>query len=224
MKPLIELKGVTFGYSQRTVLTDVDFTLAKGQRIGLIGPNGSGKTTLLRIMMGLLRPDEGDVRIFGKPRRTEKDFREVRRRVGLLFQDADDQLFCPTVKEDIAFGPLNLGRHPDEAQEIVGRVCSQLGLEGFEDRITYRLSGGEKKLVSLGTLLAMEPEILLLDEPTASVDLETTRRIADILNASSLSYVLVSHDRRFLVKTTHCMLYLKDGLLTPVTGWSPQKD
>ena len=224
MKPLIELDGITFGYSQRTILKDVRFTLGQGQRIGLIGPNGSGKTTLLRIMMGLLEPDEGAVRVFGKPRRTEKEFREVRKRVGLLFQDADDQLFCPTVKEDIAFGPLNLGKTPEEAEEIVRRICSQLGLEGFEDRVTYRLSGGEKKLVSLGTLLAMEPKILLLDEPTASVDLETTQRIAEILTTSSLSYVLVSHDRRFLVKTTDSMLYLKNGVLTPVTGWSPQKD
>ena len=133
---MIELKGVTFGYSQRTVLKDVDFTLAEGQRIGLIGPNGSGKTTLLRIMMGLLRPDEGDVRIFGVPRCTEKDFREVRRRVGLLFQDADDQLFCPTVKEDIAFGLkqlIVLTLIPDEGG-VIEKIEEKLHtIEGVDD-------------------------------------------------------------------------------------------
>jgi len=217
----MELDRVSFGYPGKRVFRDVCFTLREGERVGLIGPNGSGKTTLLKIMMGLLRPAAGEVRVFGKPRRAEKDFREVRRRVGLLFQDADDQLFCPTVWEDIAFGPLNLGKTHEEAGRIVERVCSQLGLEGFEDRVTYRLSGGEKKLVCLGTLLAMEPDILLLDEPTASVDVETTARIADILNRSDLSYLIVSHDRRFLVKTTRSMFHLKKGVLAPVTGWSP---
>jgi len=217
----MELSGITFGYPGKRIFQDVHFSLDAGQRIGLIGPNGSGKTTLLKIMMGLLKPGAGEVRFCGKPRRSEKDFREVRRRIGLLFQDADDQLFCPTVREDIAFGPLNLGKTHVEADRIVERVCSLLGLEGFEDRVTYRLSGGEKKLVCLGTLLAMEPDVLLLDEPTASVDVETTARIAEILNRSSLSYLIVSHDRRFLVKTTRSMFHLKNGLLTPVTGWSP---
>jgi cobalt/nickel transport system ATP-binding protein len=222
--PLIELSGITFGYPGKEIFQGLNFSLNPGDRIGLIGPNGSGKTTLLRVVMGLLKPAAGEVRIFGKPRRGEKAFREVRKRISLLFQDADDQLFCPTVREDIAFGPLNLGKSPEEANRIVERVCSQLGLEGFEDRVTYRLSGGEKKLVCLGTLLAMEPEVLLLDEPTASVDVETTNRIAEILNKSDLSCLLVSHDRRFLVKTTRSMLHLKAGVLTPVTGWAPEKE
>jgi len=221
MAPLIELSGITFGYPGKRVFRDVHFALEAGDRVGLIGPNGSGKTTLLKIIMGLLRPGAGQVRIFGKPRGSEKDFREVRRRIGLLFQDADDQLFCPTVRDDIAFGPLNLGKTHAEANGIVERVCALLGLEGFEGRVTYRLSGGEKKLVCLGTLLAMEPDVLLLDEPTASVDVETTARIAGILNRSSCSYLIVSHDRRFLVKTTRTMFHLKDGVLAPVTGWSP---
>ena len=221
MTPLVELAGITFGYPGKRVFQDLDFALEPGSRVGLIGPNGSGKTTLLRLMMGLLKPAAGEVRIFGAPRRTEKDYREVRRRIGLLFQDADDQLFCPTVREDIAFGPLNLGRTIAEADRVVERVLGMLGLEGFEDRVTYRLSGGEKKLVCLGTLLAMEPDVLLLDEPTASVDLETTARIAEILNRSSCSYLIVSHDRRFLVKTTRTMFHLKDGVLAPVAGWSP---
>ncbi len=224
MAPLIELSGITFGYPGKEIFQGLNFSLNPGDRIGLIGPNGSGKTTLLRVVMGLLKPAAGEVRIFGKPRSGEKAFREVRKRISLLFQDADDQLFCPTVREDIAFGPLNLGKSPEAANRIVERVCSQLGLEGFEDRVTYRLSGGEKKLVCLGTLLAMEPEVLLLDEPTASVDVETTNRIAKILNKSDLSYLLVSHDRRFLVKTTRSMLHLKAGVLTPVTGWAPEKE
>ncbi len=214
---LIELKGVTFGYSHKKIFEDLHFSFELGQRIGLRGSNGSGKTTLFHIIMGLLRPEKGDVNIFDRLRQTEKDYREVRKRIGLLFQDADDQLFCPTVKEDIAFGPLNLGKRPGEAQEIVEKTLSLLGLEGFENRVTYRLSGGEKKLVSLGTLLAMDPEILLLDEPTANLDEETTERIIHILEACSFSYIIISHDQSFLDRAVSKQYFLNNGQFSCTT-------
>jgi cobalt/nickel transport system ATP-binding protein len=166
--------------------------------------------------MGLLTPESGEVEIFGKARARESDFTEIRGRVGFLFQDADDQLFCPTVLDDVAFGPLNLGRSPEEARRIVSATLAALKLDGFEDRITYQLSGGEKRLVSLATVLAMEPEILILDEPTSGLDEETTQRIAEILAKSDLTYIVISHDMEFVRRTTNRVLSLKGGRLSPV--------
>ena len=130
--------------------------------MGLTGPNGSGKSTLLKLIVGLVRATAGRVEVFGRFRTCERDFHEVRGRVGLLFQDSDDQLFCPTVAEDVAFGPLNLGQSRDAARRIVTETLDALGLADYQDRITYQLSGGEKRLVALAAVLAMQPEVLLL--------------------------------------------------------------
>ncbi len=211
---VIELNRISFRYpSGRQVFAELDFILSKGERVGITGPNGSGKTTLLHIIMGLLKPDMGEVKIFGKPRRTEEEFKEVRLKIGLLFQDPDDQLFCPTVVEDVAFGPLNLRKTQEEAHRIAQRTLKELGLEGFEERITYTLSGGEKRLASLATVLAMEPKVLLLDEPTAGLDEETTERIIEVLTLSDLSYIVVTHDMEVLKRTTDCIYRLNDGKL-----------
>jgi cobalt/nickel transport system ATP-binding protein len=161
-----------------------------------------------------LKPSSGRVEIFGSPAREERDFRSVRQRVGLLFQDADDQLFSPTVLEDVAFGPLNIGKSQDEAMAIAQRTLHSLGLDGFEERITYKLSGGEKRLVSLATVLAMEPEVLLLDEPTTGLDETTERRLVDILQDLDLSFILVSHSIDFLVKTTEFISYIAGGKIS----------
>jgi cobalt/nickel transport system ATP-binding protein len=151
---LIDLEEVRFGYDpSRPVLKDLRFSLGKGERTALVGANGSGKSTLFLLIMGFLRPQSGRVRIFGEYREGERDFVEVRRRVGLLFQDSDDQLFSPTVAEDIAFGPFNLGKKREEVRRIVERTLAMVGLEGYEDRITYKLSGGEKRLAALATVL-----------------------------------------------------------------------
>jgi cobalt/nickel transport system ATP-binding protein len=197
---LINIEAVSYNYpGGPPVLNKLDFQFYQGNRLGLIAPNGSGKTTLLHIIMGLLKPRSGRVEIFGKPVREEKDFAEVRQRIGLLFQDADDQLFNPTVLEDVAFGPLNLGRSKDDAVKIARNTLSFLGLVGFEDRITFKLSGGEKRLVSLATVLAMEPEILLLDEPINGLDVKTKSKLMEILSNLDLSYILISHDFDFLL-------------------------
>ena len=196
---LIELEQVGFAYVPlRPVLRDLDFVLEKGERVSLLGANGSGKTTLFHLIMGLLMPDSGSLRVFGEERRERKDFDEVRRRIGLLFQDSDDQLFSPTVAEDIAFGPFNLGKSREDVLRIVKETLAVLGLEGFEDRVTYKLSGGEKRLVALGTVLAMRPEVLLLDEPVIGLDEEHRNRFVNILKESNLSYIVISHDHDFL--------------------------
>ncbi len=200
---LIQLKGIGFSYGDgRAVLNGLDFTLLKGQRVGLIGYNGSGKTTFLHILMGLLKPSAGDVCLFGKTVSKEKDFVEARRRIGFVFQNADDQLFSPTVIEDVAFGPLNQGKTPSEARRLAVETLDKLNLKGFEDRLTHRLSGGEKKLVSLATVLACKPELLLLDEPTTGLDIGTCGRIIEVLNELPITYLIVSHEYDFLVKTT----------------------
>jgi cobalt/nickel transport system ATP-binding protein len=138
---------------------------------------------------------------------------EVRRRIGLLFQDSDDQLFSPTVLEDVAFGPLNIGKSKEEAVDISRRTLNQLGLEGFEERVTFKLSGGEKRLVALATVLAMEPEALLLDEPTSGLDEKTKERLQEVLLSLDLSYILISHEFDFMADMVTAYQTLRDGRL-----------
>ena len=209
---LISLKNISFHYEPtRVVLDGLNFKLERDQRVHLAGANGSGKTTVLHLMVGLLHPVEGEVVVLGKTRRREADFHEVRGRVGLVFQDADDQLFCPTVQEDVAFGPLNLGKSRPETQEIVARTLDSLGLAGYEERITHKLSGGEKRLVSLACVLAMQPQVLLLDEPTAGLDAKITEKIIGILNDLSLPMILVSHDGDFVRSVANRTVTLWNG-------------
>lgn len=198
-EPLIRLEEINFSYGpDHPVFTGLNLELRPGERLGLVGPNGSGKTTLLHLIVGLLRPSAGTVWAFGRPRRREADFREVRTRAGLVFQNSDDQLFCPTVLEDVAFGTLNLGRSAFEAGRIAAQTLEAVGLAGMENRITYRLSGGEKRLVALATVLAMEPEVLLLDEPTNGLDDSSTERITRVLAGLPQAMIVVSHQRDFL--------------------------
>ena len=201
--PLICLKDISFHYpGGNQIFEDLNLDFYNGERLGLLAPNGSGKTTLFHIIMGLLKPDAGAVEIFGKSMMSEKDFEGIRLRIGLLFQDADDQLFSPTVLEDVAFGPLNLGKTKEEAIEISIETLKFLGMENFENRITFKLSGGEKRLVSLATVLAMEPEILLLDEPTTGLDMKTRSILMSVLQNLDMSYILISHEFDFLEPTT----------------------
>ncbi len=208
---MIQLRNIQFGYGSRLIFDDLNLKIENGERIGLLGSNGCGKTTLCHIIMGLLPPKSGDVEILGKKRTKESDFSEIRGRIGFLFQDSDDQLFCPTVIEDVAFGPLNMGQSPEEAKRTVARTLASLKLSGFEDRITYKLSGGEKRLVSLATVLAMNPEFLILDEPTSGLDEKTTERLIETLKESGLGYMIISHDRDFIKRTVTKLIQMKDG-------------
>lgn len=214
MDSLLDLTDIHFAYPGQTpVLRGASLTLRAGDRVALTGPNGCGKSTLLRIALGLIRPARGTVRAFGALREREADFHEVRRRIGLVFQDPDDQLFSPTVAEDIAFGPLNLGKSRTEAMRLVDRVLDQLALGHLRDRVTHHLSGGEKRLVTLATVLVMDPEILMLDEPTNALDTENEDRLLSILQALPQAIVLVSHDRDFRAAVTRSELRLTDGRL-----------
>ncbi|RRJ83026.1 energy-coupling factor ABC transporter ATP-binding protein [Aestuariirhabdus litorea] len=193
-EPLIQLRELSFGFGERAVLERVDFSLSAGERVALVGDNGAGKTTLLQLMVGLHRPSGGEIIAFGRPRVRESDFREVRALAGLLFQDSDDQLFCPTVLEDVTFGPLNLGHNPQQAIAIARRTLETLGLAGLADRITHKLSGGEKRMVALAGVLAMEPRVLLMDEPTNGLDSKAQERLLEHLENLPLAMLFVSHD------------------------------
>jgi cobalt/nickel transport system ATP-binding protein len=212
---MIRLRNIRFKYGSRYVLDGLDLDIEPGDHVGLLGSNGSGKTTLCHVIMGLLLPESGDVEIFGKKRVREADFEDIRGRIGFLFQDSDDQLFCPTVMEDVAFGPLNLGETPEQARATVSQTLKSLRLGGFEDRITYKLSGGEKRLVSMATVLAMKPEFLILDEPTTGLDEKTSEHLISILLESDLSYMIISHDRDFIKRTATKLLEIKDGQIRP---------
>ena len=212
---LIELRELHFKYpgAQGETLRGLDFALMPGDSVALLGPNGSGKSTLLKLIVGLLRPNAGQVLAFGKERLHERDFFEVRARAGLLFQDPDDQLFCSTVSDDVAFGPFNLGKNRHEVASIVEASLAKVGLEGYGERTTYRLSGGEKRLVSLACVLAMEPDVLLLDEPSAGLDEKNAGKLKSCLIASGKTLLIASHDKEFLSGLTQKSVTLSDGVL-----------
>jgi cobalt/nickel transport system ATP-binding protein len=157
------------------------------------------------------------VRAFGAERRSERDFRAVRSRAAYLFQDPDDQLFCPTVLEDVAFGPLNLGRPEAQAYDEARATLAGLGLGPLAERITYRLSGGEKRLVSLAAVLVMRPELLLLDEPTNALDETHLALLTGILERLDAAMLIVSHDRPFVERLATRVLVLRDGRRRPAT-------
>jgi cobalt/nickel transport system ATP-binding protein len=214
MDKLIDLQNIHFAYpNQAPVLNGISFSLEAGEKIAINGPNGAGKSTLFHIMVGLNKPSAGHVHAFGQLREKEADFKEVRRRIGLVFQDPDDQLFCPTVAEDIAFGVLNLGLTIDDALLVVEQTLRELHLEHLRDRATHNLSGGEKRLVSLACVLAMKPDVLLLDEPTNALDEKTQERLVEILNALPQAMVIISHDAHFRRKITKRYLTMENGLL-----------
>lgn len=208
----MEFRDVGFSYvADRPVLEAVDFRMSAAERVALLGANGSGKTTFLHLIVGLLRPTAGRFEAFGRERRTEADFHEVRQRAGLLFQDPDDQLFCPTVGEDVAFGPLNLEVPREQVRARVAETLASLGLAGYEQRITHNLSWGEKRLVSLAAVLAMRPEVLLLDEPGANLDGRAARRLAEILADRTEGMILVSHDLAMAKKLCTRAVVLGEG-------------
>ena len=211
--PLAAVEDIHFTYpgSAAPVLRGASLALRPGRRIGLLGHNGSGKSTLLHLLMGLLRPQSGRVLHRGAPLAREADFAPLRREVGFLFQNSDDQLFCPTVLEDVAFGPLNHGASPAEARGVAEATLERLGFAGFGGRVTHRLSGGEKKMIALAAVLAMQPQALLLDEPTNDLDPRTRDRLIAILAAHSPTHLIISHDWDFLAQTCDSFLSVQDG-------------
>ena len=211
---LVSLKNISFAYPNGpTLLDQLNFDLYSGEQVGIIGPNGSGKTTLAHIIMGLIKPLSGQIEIFGQEINGEKDFQKIRPRIGFVFQNADDQLIYPTVLEDVAFGPLNLGYSPDKAKELARATLARLGLSAFEQRLTHHLSGGEKKLVSIATVLVMQPEALIFDEPTTALDEQTRQKLIQIIQELDIAQIIISHDYDFLAQTTKKQYLMSKGRL-----------
>ncbi|WP_319544103.1 ABC transporter ATP-binding protein [uncultured Pseudodesulfovibrio sp.] len=213
---IIELKDVSYAFPNRdNALNKLNFHLHHGEKLGLFGPNGAGKTTMLHILMGLITPDQGTVELFGVPMTQHKIFDAARLKIGFLFQHSDDQLFCPTVLDDVAFGPLNQGLSKEAAAARAREALAIVGLSEFEDRIPHRMSGGEKKLVALATILAMRPEVLVLDEPTTGLSPEAKERLIQILQGLDMARLVVSHDPDFLAATTDRLIAMRDGRIRP---------
>ncbi|MBM4216192.1 MAG: ABC transporter ATP-binding protein [Gammaproteobacteria bacterium] len=194
MSTLLSFKNVIVRRGARTVLHGIDLDVSLGERVVVRGSIGAGKTTLLLAALGLIEHDSGEISLVNERCRRDAEFSKFRGEIGLLFQDPDDQLIGPTVLEDIEFGPLNLGWSAERAHEAADVALAQVGLDELAERPVHELSGGEKRLVALAGLLAMSPKLLLLDEPTASLDESTARRLLDILRSSSLSMLIASHD------------------------------
>ena len=213
-EPLFLLEAIEAGYGDAPpVLRGLDLEVRAGERLAITGPNGAGKSTLLQLMVGLVRPRAGRIWAFGRARTRERDFHEVRLRAGLLFQQADDQLFSPTVFDDVAFGPLNQGKTAEQVRGIVTETLTDLGLDGYEAHLTHKLSGGEKRLVSLATVLAMRPDALLLDEPLTALDQATEAHLVEVLRRVPQALVVVTHDTGLIETLGLRRLEMREGRL-----------
>jgi cobalt/nickel transport system ATP-binding protein len=209
--PVIAVNGLVFDYPDgRRALDGVDLHIHPGEQVALLGPNGAGKTTLALHLNGILLPRSGTVEVAGIPVAKEH-FVEVRRRVGLVFQDPDDQVFMPTVREDVAFGPANLGLRGAELDARVEAALRAVGMEERRDRVPHHLSFGERRLVSIATVLAMEPEILVLDEPSANLDPMGRRELAEVLTRLGLTMLMVTHDLPYALSLCRRAVVMNQG-------------
>ena len=199
MAEIIKIKNLSFRYPDgQQALTEVSLTVYQGETIALIGPNGAGKSTLFLHLNGILRSN-GRVEVFGGPI-SDDNLREVRRKVGLVFQNPDDQLFSPTVFDDVAFGPINLGYSVAEVHRSVAKALRWVRMEGYEKRSPHHLSLGEKKRIAIATVLSMAPEILVIDEPTSNLDPRSKWHLITLLKKLPMTRIIASHDLE-LVRT-----------------------
>jgi cobalt/nickel transport system ATP-binding protein len=213
---LLEAHALTHIYPGNVrALDQIDLRIERGQRLVILGPNGSGKTTIFLHLNGTLRPQSGEVRLDGQSMRYDKaSLIAWRRRVGLVLQNADDQLFAPTVAEDVSFGPLNLGLGEDETRERVATALQALHIANLADRATHMLSSGQKKRVAIAGLVAMQPEILLLDEPTAGLDCQGTESLLGVLEElerNGTTLVFSTHDVEFAYRFANEVALFHDG-------------
>ena len=218
MAGILEARNVRYSYSDGPeALRGLSTIVEEGKKIALVGPNGAGKSTLMLMFNGILRPTSGDVYFKGQPLKYDSSsLRDVRRKVGLVFQNPDDQLFAPTVYQDVAFGPVNLGYPKEKVNRYVNYALSYVGLSGFESRPPHHLSGGEKKRVAIAGVLAMEPEVMILDEPTSNLDPAGSEEIMDMLdelNSSGKTMIISTHDVELAYRWADEVLLMEDGKL-----------
>lgn len=207
----IELKEVSFSYPDgHKALEDISFLLKHGEAVGVVGANGAGKSTLLSILTGILFPQKGSVRVGDLPV-NKNTLAEVRRSIGLVFQEPDDQLFMTSVYDDVAFGPRNYKLNEEEVNIRVMQALEEVGITHLKDRPPYKLSGGEKRLAAIAAVISMQPDILIMDEPTASLDPKARRKVMNILNGFSHTKIITSHDIDMIMDMCARTIVLKNG-------------
>ena len=213
MTPSLRVSGLAFAYPDGyQALFGVSLEIAKGERVALLGPNGAGKTTLVLHLNGLLSGGEGMVEVAELP--VEKqNFPEIRRRVGVVFQDPDDQLFMPTVRDDVAFGPANMGLSGSDLDARVDEALAQVAMSEYADRPPHHLSFGQRRRVAVATVLAMHPEILVLDEPSSNLDPASRRELADILRSLDITLFMVTHDLPYALELCPRSVVLSEGVV-----------
>ena len=201
MENIISVSDLSFGYdSKRKVLENINFQLKKGESVGLVGANGVGKSTLLRILVGLNTGFQGDVMVNNIPLE-KKNLKTIRKNIGYVFQDADSQLFMSTVFDDVAFAPRNYGMSEAEVNEKTMEALKVVHIEQLKDKQIYKLSGGEKKLASIATILSTEPDVILMDEPSVALDPKNRRNLINILNRLNQAKIIASHDLNMIMDT-----------------------
>jgi cobalt/nickel transport system ATP-binding protein len=216
--PSLLVEDVAFAYPDgHQALFGVDLRIEPGERVALLGPNGAGKTTLVLHLNGILRPGRGTISVAGLPV-TKANLREVRRRVGIVFQDPDDQLFMPTVGEDVAFGPRNLGLPEPEVAARVATALEQVGMAGYADRPPHHLSFGQRRRVAVATVLSMHPEILVLDEPSSNLDPAGRRELAEVLESLPVTLLMVTHDLPYAMQLCARSVVLDRGAVVADGG------
>jgi cobalt/nickel transport system ATP-binding protein len=210
METCIEIRGLSFAYPDgRQALQDVSLTVQPGEKVALVGPNGAGKSTLLLHLNGILQ-GEGNIRVMGREV-AERQLTHIRAQVGLVFQDPDDQLFSPTVFDDVAFGPIYARLSEVEIQRRVAWALAQVGMDGYAGRVSHHLSLGEKKRAAIASVLSMQPEILALDEPTAGLDPRTRRRLIGLLQELPQTMLAATHDLRLVAEVFPRTVILDEG-------------
>ena len=209
--PALVVEGLSYAYPDgHQALFGVGLSIGRGERVALLGPNGAGKTTLVLHLNGVLEAQKGSVSVAGLPVE-KKNFKEIRKRVGLVFQDPDDQLFMSSVREDVAFGPANAGLAGERLDEVVTRALEAVGMEAYADRPPHHLSFGQRRRVAIATVLAMDPELLVLDEPSSNLDPAGRREIAEILLSLDLTMLMVTHDLPYALELCERSLVMNDG-------------
>jgi len=214
--PSLEIKDLAFAYPDgNQALYGVNLTVGQGERVALLGPNGAGKTTLVMHMNGIHPAAHGEVRVAGQlvDASDKANLRSIRSKVGIVFQDPDDQLFMPTVGEDVAFGPYNMGLRGDELEKVVIEALELVGMTEFKDRPPHHLSFGQRRRVAVATVLAMKPEILVLDEPSSNLDPASRRELADILRSLAITIVMVTHDLPYALELCERAVILSGGII-----------
>ncbi|MGY1630579.1 energy-coupling factor ABC transporter ATP-binding protein [Geodermatophilus sp. SYSU D01186] len=212
-EPSLRVEDLAFAYPDgHQALFGVDLRIEPGERVALLGPNGAGKTTLVLHLNGILRGGRGSVAVAGLPV-DQRHLQEVRRRVGIVFQDPDDQLFMPTVGEDVAFGPRNLGLPETEVAARVAAALDQVGMAGSADRPPHHLSFGQRRRVAVATVLSMHPEILVLDEPSSNLDPAGRRELAEVLTSLPVTMLMVTHDLPYALQLCPRSVVLDGGVV-----------